>query len=221
MKRIIPFVLFFLISSLSVLYAQSRWSFEAHGGEVYNLPMPLIIKQQGYSDVKLTAIYHTEALTLPVYWDLRLSRWQKDKSWEFEVIHHKLYLNNTSTEVQKFNISHGFNMLLVNRGFDKKKFHYRAGTGIVLAHPESNIRGKEFGDSGDDFDLRYYISGPIVNFSLGKHYRLNNRFYINAEAKTTLAYAQIKVADGKAEVYNIAFHLILGIGFDFIRPKEN
>lgn len=221
MKRIISIVLFFLILSLSALYAQSSWSFEAHGGEVYNLPMPLTINQQGYSDIKLTASYHTEALTLPVYWDVRLSRWQKDQSWEFEVTHHKLYLNNTSAEVQKFNISHGFNMLLVNHGFDKKTFHYRAGAGIVLAHPESNIRGKKYGDSVDDFDLRYYITGPIVNFAIGKHYRLNNRFYINAEAKTTFAYAQIKVAEGNAEVYNIAFHLILGVGFDFVHPKEN
>lgn len=203
-----------------VTFAQTRWSFELHGGQVYNLPMPLLVKQQGYPDLKLTARYFTEPLTLPVYWDMRFSRWQNLKSWEFEVIHHKLYLDNTTPEVQKFNISHGFNMLMVNRGFDKKTFRYRAGAGVVLAHPESNIRGKEFGDTGDDWDLGYYLSGPVLNLAISKPIRLSGRFYLNAEAKTTFAYAHIKVAEGHADVYNLAFHLILGIGVDLIKPKE-
>jgi len=184
------------------------------------VPLPLTIKQQGYPDIKLAARYRTEAFTLPVYWDMRFSRWKNDKSWEVEVIHHKLYLDNTSEEVQKFNVSHGFNMIMVNRGFDEKTFRYRAGAGIALAHPESNIRGKEFGSSTDDYDLGYYISGPVMNLAISKPIRLGERFFINAEAKTTLAYDYIKVADGHANVYNLAFHLILGIGFDFVKPKQ-
>jgi hypothetical protein len=221
LKRI-TFTISLIVIVLSITNAQSRWSFEMHGGEVYNFPLPLIISQQGYPDIKLQARYSTEALTLPLYWDIRLGRWDKTKLWEFEVIHHKLYLNNISSEVQKFNISHGFNMLQVNRGFSKKSFRYRAGAGIVLAHPESNIRGKEFGDSTDDFDLAYYISGPAVNLAVSRPFYLGNRFYINTEAKTTLAYSYIKVVQGHADVYSIAFHIILGIGVDFIKSgKEN
>ena len=88
------------------------------------------------------------------------------------------------------------------------------------AHPESNIRGKEFGSSTDDYDLGYYISGPVMNVAISKPIRLGERFFINAEAKTTLAYAYIKVPDGHANVYNLAFHLTLGIGFDFAKPKQ-
>lgn len=181
--------------------------------------MPLVIKQQNYPDIKLTARYHTEVFTLPVYWDMRLSRWQNKKSWEFELIHHKLYVNNTTLEVQKFNISHGFNMLFLNCGFGKKKFHYRFGAGIILAHPESKIRGKEFGDADNDFDMGYFLAGPIINLAIGKHFRMNNHFFINAEAKTTLAYSKIRIADGQANVYNVALHLILGVGYNFIKPK--
>jgi hypothetical protein len=218
--RSLIFILSFGLLSLHSAFAQSRWSFELHGGEVYNVSVPLTIRQQGYPDVKLTARYLSEPFTLPIYVDSRLSRWQNGKSWELEFIHHKLYLDNTTPEVQKFNISHGFNMIMINRGFDRKTFYYRAGAGVVLAHPESKIRGKEFGDSADNLDMGYYISGPVLNLSIGKHYRLNNRFYINAEAKTTMAFASIKVADGNADVYSIAFHLILGVGFDFNKPKE-
>ncbi len=218
MKKYI-LIVSFIILTLPDLYAQPLWSFELHCGEVYNLPLPLTIKQQGYPEIKLTARYHSEAFTLPVYWDWRFSRWVNGKSWEFEAVHHKLYLDNTSEEVQKFNISHGFNLIMLNRGFDQKSFRYRAGAGVVLAHPESNIRGKEFGDSGDNYDLDYYLSGPVLNFAVSKPIRLSGRFYINAEAKTTIAYSYIKVAEGHANVYNIAFHLILGIGFDFIKPE--
>jgi hypothetical protein len=216
MKHFIFIVTFILISQ-TFLFAQSRWTFELHGGEVYNVPMPLTIIQQGYPDLKLTARYHTEALTLPVYWDWRFSRWQNNKSWEFEAIHHKLYLENTTPEIQKFNISHGFNMLLINRGYDKKTFRYRAGVGIVLAHPESNIRGKEFGNSSDDWDMGYYLSGPVLNVAIGKPIRLGGRFYINTEARTTFAYSYIKIAEGHANVYNLAFHLVLGIGVDLTK----
>jgi hypothetical protein len=220
MKRLIVIALFWLFS-ISTLVAQSRWSFEIHSGEVYNVPLPLQIEQQTYPDIKLTARYRSESLILPVYWDWRFSRWKNNKSWEFETIHHKLYLDNTTPEVQKFNISHGFNMLMVNRGFEKKTFRYRAGMGVVLAHPESNIRGKEFGNSTDDWDTGYYLTGPVFNLAISRPIRLGSRFFINPEAKTTFAYSYIRISEGHADVYNLAFHLILGFGYDFIRPKEN
>lgn len=214
------FIIALVFISSTITNAQSRWTFELHGGGVYNLPMPLVIRQQGYPDIKFRARFASESFILPVYWDWRFSRWQKGKSWEFEAIHHKLYLDNITPEVQKFNISHGFNMIMVNRGIEKKSFRYRAGAGIVLAHPESTIRGKILGDSTDDTDLGYYISGPVLNLAVSKPFQLGSRFYINAEAKTTLAYSYIKVAQGNADLYSIAFHLILGIGVDFIKSGK-
>lgn len=136
------------------------------------------------------------------------------------MIHHKLYLSNTTSEVQKFNISHGFNMFTINRGFDKRTFQYRAGIGLVLSHPESTVRGLEFGDSDNNLDLGYYLSGPVWNFGISKPIQLSNRFFINTEAKTTFAYSSIKVAKGNADVFNVAFHLILGLGFDVIRSGK-
>ncbi|MBL7966804.1 MAG: hypothetical protein JNK09_07370 [Prolixibacteraceae bacterium] len=200
-----------------VAHGQSRWAFELHGGEVYNVPMPLKIIQKGFPELKLTARYNTEALTLPVYWDLRLSKWKNNKSVELEAIHHKLYLDNTTEEVEKFNISHGFNMLFVNRGFEKKTLRYRCGIGLVIIHPESRIRGREFGDSTDDWDMGYYLTGPALNLSSGKAIAISKRFYLNVEGKTTFAYSKTKIAEGKADVYNLAFHLIIGFGTNFVR----
>lgn len=219
MKKIFT-LLFLTFISVIFVNAQSRWTFETQCGQVFNMPMPLNIRQESYPDIKLRARYSSESFILPVYWDIRLGRWQNERAWEFEAIHHKLYLNNTTSEVQKFNISHGFNLIMVNRGFEKKSFRYRAGAGIVLAHPESKIRGKEFGDSADDTDLGYYISGPVVNLAISKPFYIGSRFYINAEAKTTLAYSNIKVAQGNSDVYNIAIHIVLGLGVGFIKSGK-
>lgn len=209
-------VLLFIVVTLGT-NAQVRWAFELHSGEVYNAPMPLVIMQNGYPEIRMTARYSTEALTLPVYWDIRLSRWREGKSIEAELIHHKLYLDNTTSEIEKFNISHGFNMLFVNRGFEKKAFRYRSGIGLVIIHPESRIRGREFGDSTDDWDMGYYLTGPALNLSAGKAIAISKRFYLNVEGKTTFAYSKTKIAEGKADVYNLAFHLIIGFGTNFVR----
>lgn len=197
--------------------SQSEWSFELHGGQVFNVQMPLTIRQEGFQDIRFWARFDAEPFILPVYWDWRFSRWESGKAWEFEVIHHKLYLSNTTPEVQKFNISHGFNMLMFNRVVQKKVVRLRAGAGVILAHPESKIRGLEFGDTGNDLDMGYFISGPVVNFAVSKHFYLGKRFYINAEAKTTLAYSSIKIANGNSDVFNLAFHLNLGPGVIFLK----
>ena len=212
------FAILLLILFISpITNAQSRWSFELHGGQVFNVPMPLTIRQEGFQDIKLWARFDAEPFVLPVYWDWRFSRWEAGKAWEFEVIHHKLYLSNTTPEIQKYNISHGFNMLMFNRVFQKKFVRVRVGAGVILAHPESKIRGKEFGDTGNDMDMGYFISGPVVNFAVSKPFYLGSRFYINAEVKTTFAYSSIKIASGNSDVYNLAFHLNLGPGVVFLK----
>lgn len=213
MKRAFILIVIMLLKLGAV--AQSRWLFELHEAVVANAPLPLTIYQDGYPDIKITgARYHTEPFTMPVYYDGRISRWHNDKSWEMEFTHHKIYLQNTPQEVQEFNVSHGFNLLMVNRGFDRHIFRYRMGAGVVIAHPESEVRGLLFQSDRRDKDRGYYLSGPAIHASVNKPFYLGNRFFINAEAKTTMAYASVKIAQGNAKVWNIAFHLMLGLGVE-------
>lgn len=215
----------FIACLLSILcetiQAQTRWSFEMHGGGVWNVPMPLTIRQNGQPEISISSRFHTEPFTLPFYEDARLIRWKGNNSWEFEFLHHKLYLNNTTAEIQKYNISHGFNMLMINRGFNRQKFQWRYGAGIILAHPESKIRDKIFGDSENDWDLGYSVSGPVVNIAVGRRIYFTRQLYLNAEAKSTFAYSRIKIAEGNSDVWNLAFHLIFGIGADFVKISKN
>ena len=91
---------------------------------------------------------------------------------------------------------------MLNRDSGKKMFRYRFGAGMVLTHPESNIRGKVFGDSNDDKDLGYYLSVPALNLAVGKDFRISNSFYFDVESKAICAYTRIKVANGHADVFH-------------------
>jgi len=50
----------------------------------------------------MTAQFETEPFTLPVYWNIRLGKMIGKRIFETEVIHHKLYLKNTTAETIYF-----------------------------------------------------------------------------------------------------------------------
>ncbi len=185
---------------------------EASGGGVYNVPMPLSIYQDGRQTIRMTAQFESESFTLPVYWDIKLGRTAGQRIFEAELIHHKLYLKNTNSDVQKFNISHGFNMLIFSYGIVKHHYRYKLGLGLVIAHPESEISGLEFGNSTDDWDMGYYLTGPIVSAGVDRQIKLSKIIYLAIGAKTTVAFAKVPINSGHARFVNVAGHLNLGFG---------
>jgi hypothetical protein len=219
MKKFLLFNIFIICFVINT-HSQARWAFDLNFEDVYNVPMPLTIKQKGYSDLKFVARFTADAFTPPVCWDWRFSRWENGKSWEIEAIHDKLYLINTNTNVSKYSISHGFNIITLNRGIEKKFLIYKIGFGAILAHPESVIRGMGYGSSSDYTDFGYFLTGPITMLSVCKPIKFCNRFYFNLEAKTSFAYSHIRVAKGYSNLFNFAFHIGIGMGFDFIKPAK-
>lgn len=192
-------------------FAQSEWKFGLNGGIPYNFPMPLLIKQEGYATIHTWARYFSEPFTLPVYWTIKLLRQSGSTNHELELMHHKLYLRNKPDDVQHFGISHGFNLLFFNRGSEKRQFTHRFGGGIIIAHPESEIREKIFGDAADPYDMGYYITGPAVQYSINKLFPSNSKIQINTELKLLAAYSYTPIADGKAHVIYLGLHLIAGL----------
>ncbi|MBI4647410.1 MAG: hypothetical protein HY738_12690, partial [Bacteroidia bacterium] len=77
-----------MIISTGFVNAQT-WSFELFGGVPYNVPLPLIIKQNGYDDIRITAKYFSEPFISPYYWVWRFNRQNNGHGWEFEAVHHK------------------------------------------------------------------------------------------------------------------------------------
>ncbi len=206
-------------SDTSGITAQKRESvaFEVLGGTAFSFPMPLKLKQEGYDDISFTAHYDTKPFNKHPYYAVRLGRWVDGKAWEVEMVHHKIYLNNNPDDVQHFEISHGYNLVTLNRAWDIDSIIYRVGLGIVVAHPESTVRNKKFYemDGGLKGDGNYYVAGPTAQVAIQKKLHIWESLFVTGEAKLTASYATVPIADGDAVAPNTAFHILLGIGYDF------
>jgi hypothetical protein len=203
-------------------YAQSRWSFEFQNGGTWSLDLPLIIKQDGCEDIVIKhADFYSEPFKSPPYWNMRLSKWWKKKSLELEFVHHKFYLRNRPPEVERFGISHGYNMLFLNHGREAGKYILRAGFGTNFIHAESTVRGlKQHEESGLDLG-GHSIRGVSFNVGCARKLKLGKNFFLNAEAKVHGSAANAPVVNGYARVHIVVFQLILGPGVNWCVRKDS
>jgi hypothetical protein len=179
-------------------------------GAVVNARSPLLLRQEGWPDVRISARFRPRPLSFPLYYALRVGR-GGGRSLEAELVHDKLYLENPPAEVQSFAITHGFNLLFVNVAWQKGNWAVRAGGGPVLAHPETVVRGQRHPETGGFLGGGYYISGPAIQVALGRRHHLWRQLSLLSEAKFTLARARFPIARGHATVTNAAVHLLLGL----------
>jgi hypothetical protein len=209
-----------LLSLVLFIPSESRaeWSFEVFGGAAYSLPTPLSFRQSGQEDIHVNADYKGEpfnASKAAPYYDWRAGWWKEGRAWEVEWLHHKLILDNRPPEIQRFNISNGFNLLTLNRAWTHRGFIYRLGGGVVIAYPYSTVRGKAHPNEGGVFDTGYFLSGPTLQAAVEKRFFILEHFFLALEAKLTASYARIPIQDGHADVTNVAIHGLFGIGADF------
>lgn len=194
--------------------ASADWHIQLFTGSSYSFPSPLNIEQDGEDDIDLTAEYETRAWsTQAPYYALRIGKWVDNHAWEFESLHQKLFLTNKPDEVQRFAISHGYNINMLNYALSKYGFIYRLGGGFVMTHPETTVRDKRWEDDGGLNG--FYISGAGGQLALEKRYIITEKLSFSLELKMTAAYAEIPIADGTATVPNYAAHGLIGVGYDF------
>jgi hypothetical protein len=53
-----------------------------------------------------------------------------------------------------------------------------------------------------------------------KRFYLIENFFVSLETQLTAGYVNVPVAHGEAEVWNIAFHFLAGLGYDFGKRKD-
>ena len=190
---------------------------EGFTGFPYNLSLPLTIKQSGEPDINLTADFASKPFEIPIYWAWRISYWKGNCSWELEAVHHKLFLKNNPLEVQDFSISHGLNLITINRGWQFSYFILRVGAGVVIAHPESIIRNKKSPENGGIFNWGYYLAGPAINIAAAKEFKIIKRLYAICELKLSSSFSHVPIYNGSADLFNIAVQINFGLGFSLIR----
>lgn len=210
------FVMILLLVVFAATTASAEWVFQVGTGSAYSFNSPLKIEQDGQEDIHVNAEWETNALSTQAwYYDMRLGYWNGDHAWEIETLHHKLYLKNKPDSVQKFNISHGYNMNMINYAYRWKGIILRAGGGIVMTHPENEVRGEKTEDNGGTNG--FYLSGIAGQLAIEKRFDLPfyDKMFISVEGKATAAYAEVPVANGHATVPNQALHGIISVGYRF------
>jgi len=182
-------------------------------GLQYNVPLPLVIRQSGHPDIKLTARFDTRPFVEVPYYDVKVGIARKPWAFELELVHHKLYLANRPAEVDTFEITHGYNPLLVNCVRDWAGIKLRAGVGVVIAHPQTMVRGLRFPETGGI--LGWYVSGPAAQVGFSKSWEFGRHFLAGFEGKVVGAWARVPIVDGSADVPNLSLHGLVSVGWRF------
>lgn len=183
----------------------ATWELEVFGGSALSFDTNLTIRDSSGREVQLNAEYQTKPFNDSPYYAWRVSHHGAVHGWGVELIHHKIYLKNVTAEIQEFEVTHGYNLLLLDYARSIGSFWLHIGGGAVVAYPHANING-ELTLGG------YQITGPAGQFAIGKRFQLNERFFVSLEGKLTIARAVIDLRTHEAHAPNVAFHGLAGLG---------
>jgi len=197
--------------------AAASWELEGRLGGAWNAGLPIVIQQQGYENLRFTAELRTRGLDPPLYYGGRITAWQSGRGWAIDLVHHKLHLEEPPPEVRSFAISHGYNLLTLQRLFARDRWRYGAGLGAVVAHPESEVRGLVFEETQGLFRDGYYVAGVTAAGLAGHSLAIGSRFLVAAEARLTWSSARVPIAQGSARVPNLALHGTVGLTWNASR----
>ena len=187
-------------------------------GTAFNFPTPLTVHQDGYPDIQTSADYDTKPFgPFAPYYAWRAGLWNGDEAWEVGQIHQRLFLTNPPPEIQYFAIHFGYNYFFFGHAWKRSGLIYHLGLGPIVTNPESSVRGQVKQEVGTGiFDAGYYLSGIGFEAALEKDFYFAPHAFIVAEAAMTYGWAWwVPVADGWADVPNIALQGHVGLGYDF------
>jgi hypothetical protein len=172
-----------------------------------------MIDQDEAPELRFTARWRTRPFEAPLYYAWRVARERGERAWAVELVHHKLHLADPPPEVERYEITHGFNLLTINRLALAGPWLGGAGIGVVIARPESRVRGRELSGDRGLFDLGYDLAGPVVALTGGARRRLGASWFAGVEAKLTAAYARVPVEGGWSSAPNVAAHALVTLGW--------
>ncbi|MCZ6755308.1 MAG: hypothetical protein O7E49_08350 [Gemmatimonadetes bacterium] len=196
-------------------WAQGKVVFEGALGTAFSAPTPLVVNQEGFDQIRLTADYSTRPLDPSPYYQVQVGIWyRKDaKAVVFGFLHHKLYLDNPPPEIQRFEITFGYNTLYVGHAWRKKKWVISAGGGPLIANPYSEVRGQIQDGRKGFLKLGWNVAGATLYGALQRRFPVGGHVFFGMEAKVTGSMAWVTIANGNARVPNVALHFLASFGF--------
>jgi hypothetical protein len=191
--------------------SQPDWSVEILIGDAYNAGSWTRIEHETLGEVSFTGNYDTRGLEGPLHYAWRIARWEDMRGWELQLLHHKIFLQNPPPGVDALSVSHGFNVLTVNRAFEYRGWRMRAGLGPVITHAEARI-------AGTAYDGPHEISGAAALLGLGRALQLGGHFFLLGEVAAIFGYVQAEPEGTPAlevTIRNPALHAQIGAGYRF------
>lgn len=186
-------------------------------GSAYNVPTPLTIRQEEQPELRHTAHYDTKPFgPFAPYYAGRVSFWRGDAAWEIAVIHHRLFLSNTTAEISRFEIHYGYSYLLAGRAWRVRGFEIHADGGLVMTNPANVVRGLPM-NTGDPeaLDAGYDITGVGGSAAVSREFRLVNRLSLVGTAAVVAGTVSVPVAGGSARAPNVGLHGQIGARLRF------
>ena len=187
------------------------WSFAVLIGDAYNFDSHTRIEHETLGNVSLTGDYDTRGLEGPLHYAWRVSRWDDDCGWELQLLHHKIYLQNPPPGIESLSISHGFNIVTINRAVDYRGWTLRGGLGPVVTHAEARI-------AGTSYDGPYEIAGAAALMGAGRKIDFGMHLRLLAEVSATFGYIEAHpdgAPDLELTIRNPALHAQVGVGYRF------
>ncbi|MFW5787152.1 MAG: hypothetical protein ACOC21_00335 [Halanaerobiales bacterium] len=213
----LTFILLLIVTISTTTFAGGDWAFEVYGGTAYNIPTPLTI-EKGEKTIDIDrAKYSTNPLEESPYYAWRVSRWENEKAWELQLVHHKIRLENDHEDIDHFEISHGYNLISVNHAWEKENYIFRGGLGTILTHPEFDVFNEKIDQEKGLAGLGFYFSGIAAQTSIGRKFELTDNWYASTEGMLNASYASVKpdATEITAKVPNVSLHFLLGMGYEF------
>lgn len=211
MARMLTAVVGLALVEQQAVADQAHWSFEALFGDAYNFDSRTRVRHEALAEFDVDGDYETRGLEGPLHYAWRVARWNDDKAWELQLLHHKLYLGDPPSPIHALSVSHGFNIITVSRAFELDGWRVRVGVGPVITHAEARV-------AGTSYDGPYELAGAAALVGAGRTLALTSRLYLLGEISATFGYIEAN-PDGTPEleisIRNPALHGQIGLGFRF------
>ena len=197
-------------------------------GEALNFSQEVKINDNSFETIP-----KTKGFKNPQYYSIRL---RKDRL-EFELIHHKLYIEDGLPDyIKHFELTDGYNLLMFNYIYPiTNNLKYRFGLGVPVVHPDITIQGDEFNlsESKRLFERGgglipafwkdgYYPGGIGSQLALFYTGGINSKISYHIETKAVYANTEFDlnyVDDNSNQsnlniiVPNLSLHFLVGISF--------
>jgi hypothetical protein len=203
--------LMLLMTEQAEAQPQAQWSVDLLIGDAYNFDSRTHIAHGTLGELSFDGNYETRGLKGPLHYVLRVSRWRDDRAWEVQLLHHKLYLENRPAGADALSVSHGFNIVTLNRAFELNRSVVRIGLGPVVAHPEARI-------DGVSYDGPYELAGAAGLLGIALPIVLSHHWSLAVEASATFGYVDVHPTGSpelEFSIRNPAVHAQVGVGYRF------